>query len=128
MTTVNFPTRRLFCGLLPGLALTLTGCGNSGAVSGAVRLNGKPLSSGRVTFTNPDKPGAAQYAWIGEDGSYKVTDCPPGPVQITVQTVGYRGARSAATPIPARYANPAASGLDYVVRPGRQQHDIDLTP
>ena len=128
MTTASFPTRRLLCGLLPGLALTLSGCGNAGDVSGAVRFNGKPLSAGRVTFTSPNRPGASAHAWIAEDGSYKVADCPSGPVKITVQTVGYRGGRPAGAAIPARYVDPATSGLDYIVKPGRQQHDIDLTP
>ena len=128
MTTASFPTRRLLCGLLPGLALTLPGCGSAGDVSGVARFNGKPLSAGRVTFINPSRPGASAYAWIDADGGYKVIDCPSGPVKITVQTVGYRGGRPGAAPIPARYADPGASGLDYIVKPGRQRYDIDLTP
>ena len=110
------------------LALALSGCGGKGEVSGKVRFNGAPLATGRVTFSCQNKPGASAFAMIGADGGYQIADCPSGPVQITVQTAGYRGARPAAAAIPGRYVDPAKSGLDYIVLPGRQQHDIDLAP
>jgi hypothetical protein len=141
MKTAWFPTIRLLGGLATLLTLTVSGCaGGTGEISGMVRFKGTPLSTGRVTFTSQNDPTVSVYSLIGKDGSYKVTDCPTGPVKIAVQTVvprsgqGLQGAKMGAngrpTPvtIPHRYVDPAKSDLDYVVTRGRQQHDIDLTP
>jgi hypothetical protein len=120
-------------------ALTLVGCGGRGDVSGTVRFNGKPLSTGRITFVGPDQRDGV-YSLILTDGSYKVTGCPAGPVKIAVQAVVPRSGPGQAAPkpgtvrrpgalkIPTRYADPSTSGLDYTVNRGEQQHDIDLKP
>jgi hypothetical protein len=141
MTTAKRYWIRPSCGLAAVLAVGLAGCGfGSGEVSGAVRFKSVPLSTGRVTFTSQRNPAATACALIDEDGSYKVTDCPLGPVTITVQTTlsrsGGEGARPHAGPggptshigLPSRYADPARCGLDLEVRHGREIHDIDLTP
>jgi hypothetical protein len=124
---------RLLGGLSAVLALLLPGCGGGkGEVSGKVRFNGTTLSGGRVTFTSQKDPGASAYSMILEDGSYKVRGCPTGPVKITVQTVGRGvkgpGGRPAALALPARYADPEKSDLEYNVRRGGQEHDIELKP
>jgi hypothetical protein len=119
------------------LALTLAGCGGGkGEVVGKVRFNGQALSAGRVTLVSATNPGAVAYSLILKDGTYKVTDCPSGPVRIAVQTVVPRSGRLAVTKstaggslmVPVRYADPSTSGLEYTVRAGWQRHDIDLTP
>jgi hypothetical protein len=134
--------RRHLPRLLGGLAvvLALAGCDGKGEISGKVRYNGKPLTAGRVTYTPQENPGAAVYSMILEDGSYKVADCPAGPARITVQTVVPRsskaqqgakpgpGGRPPRVTLPVRYADPATSGLDYTVRSGSQEYDIDLRP
>jgi hypothetical protein len=127
------------CGLAAILVLAVPGCGGTGDISGRVSFKGTPLSGGRVTFTSPQNNNASVYGLIGEGGRYQVTGCPAGPVRITVQTVVPRrdggqgtkpgpGARPASSTIPVRYADPDKSGLDYNVRRGRQEHDIDLQP
>ena len=140
MNKATFSALRLGCGLAALLVLTLAGCGRRGEISGTVRFRGKPLPAGRITFSPQNRPGAAVFSLLGEDGSYKVTGCPAGPASITVQTVVSGkgragqdtrpgpGSRPAAAVIPVRYADPATSGLDYTVTPGEQQHDVDLQP
>ncbi len=118
------------------LALTLAGCGGRGEVAGTVRFNGKALSTGRVTFVSAANPGLVAYSLILPDGTYRVSDCPSGPVRIAVQTAVPRSGklaiaktRAAATPtIPVRYADPGTSGLELMVSAGSQQHDIELRP
>jgi hypothetical protein len=139
MQTTGFPAGRLLLGLAVLLALTLSGCGGTGEVSGIVRFKGKPLPTGRITFTSQADRNATAFAWIGQDGSYKVSKCPAGRVNITVQTAvphsghKYQGTKpgSGAGPttvtIPARYTDPTTTSLDYVVNGGQQTHDIDLT-
>jgi hypothetical protein len=121
-------TARLLFPLTALTALALSGCGGKGEVSGKVRFNGAPLSTGRIMFISQDEPSVSAFSTISEDGGYKVADCPLGPVRITVQTLGYRGAHPGRAVIPARYVDPAKSGLDYTVKPGRQPHDVDLAP
>jgi hypothetical protein len=71
------------------LALWATaGCGNKapGDISGVVKLDGKPLPSGRVTFLSQAAGARACFAAIEPNGSYSITGCPTGPVVITVET------------------------------------------
>jgi hypothetical protein len=138
MKTAKHPATRLLWGPAAALALAPAGCGGTDEVSGTVRFNGKPLSKGRVTFVSQENPGASRYSLIAEDGSYKISGCPAGPVKITVQTVVPRsggaapgtkpasGRPPAVPTIPARYADAGKSDLEYNVKWGPQTHDIDL--
>jgi hypothetical protein len=136
MKTTKVARTLVLGGLVAILALMQAGCGSRGAVSGTVRFKDKPLSGGRITFNSQTTGGPSVVAVIGEDGSYKIADCPPGPVKITVQTVyrgsGYAQPRKAGrlnlAIIPARYADPIASSLDYEVRAGAQRYDVELKP
>jgi hypothetical protein len=70
------------------LAVLCDGCTKSSKtetaeISGKVMFKGKGLPGGRVTFV-ADAGGFAAGANIGEDGSYKITSAPVGPVHITV--------------------------------------------
>ena len=128
-----------------GLAV---GCSQSGSsitrVSGVVRLDGKQLSSGRVTFWPTS--GRSASGWIEEDGRFtlgtitetdgasigphKVTvtaasKAPPGPPDFDRDRPPNGGwPRSL---VPPRYANPVASGLAFEVHPGTNAFEIELT-
>lgn len=136
-----FPCKRC---LAMGMALALclpivVGCGKRSAqVSGTVKYQGKELPSGNVTFFD-DKNQVVGSASI-TDGKYKIPQVPPGPVKITVTTpppVNQMANRAPAPPkdmppppasiaIPQKYGNPEQSGLTYDVKPGSQDHPIDL--
>jgi hypothetical protein len=119
--------------------VVVAGCGGrQGEVSGTVTYGGKSLPSGTVTFLGKDKQVVGSSSIT--DGTYKIRQVPPGPVTITVSTppsLG-RGARGAALarkdmpaplesiPIPPKYGNAEQSGLTYEVKPGAQDHPIDL--
>jgi hypothetical protein len=129
--TAKFSSFPFLRPLVVALALAPAGCGNGkGDISGTVRVNGAPVSSGRVTFTSEKQNGTSVIGAIGTDGRYKVAGCPPGPVKITVSPVFSRGAPregpEAKDVIPLRYAKGETSDLTYTVRAGRQQHDIEL--
>lgn len=136
---------------LCGLLLT-AGCGGGkGVVSGKVHYQGKPVRGGNVSFV--PEAGGVMSSPIEEDGSYTIRNVPPGTVKITVETDSFRplavpqvpGGASAklmkkmmepqsADPqrakryvrIPAQYSDPTKSNLTYVVKSGKQEHDIDL--
>lgn len=132
-----------------GLAAVLlggTGCGGSrppmARVSGVVRVDGKPLSTGRVTFW--PSSGRSAAGWIEEDGSFVLgtfteddgafvgrhrvtvtpaTRTPSGPPDFDRDGTPQGWPRS---PIQPRYSNPEASGLHYDIRPGSNRFEIDL--
>jgi hypothetical protein len=76
------------------------------------------------------------------DGNYSISGVPVGPVNVSVSTPSVMamapershpppkdmpgGATTPAAVIPAQYANPDQSGLEYTVQRGSQQHPIDL--
>jgi hypothetical protein len=67
------------------------GCGPStGTVTGKVRYNGKPLSSGSVSFL-PESGRGSFGARIKEDGSYTIEKVPVGKVKIVVNLGKSRG-------------------------------------
>ena len=130
-------------------SLTLAGCGPRAAtVSGTVTFKKQPLPSGTVLFHGAD--GRIEHGLLGEGGRYTIADAPPGPVRIAVKAHAAKpaGLPSSGRPpaagaevggpkeqrdgkfvaVPARYGDPALSGLTYTVRGGAQTHDIELTP
>ncbi len=132
------------CGLMP---LAGAGCGGSGTavarVEGVVTLDGKRLSSGRVTFW--PEAGRSGSGWIEEDGTYTLgtfrefdgavlghhkvavtaaSKTPIGPPDFDRDGPARGWPRS---PIPVRYSNPESSGLAFEVRPGANQFHIALT-
>ncbi len=142
--------RCLLLGLLVS-ALASTSCKppktQTAEVSGTVKFKGQPLPGGRVGFI-ADGGGATGSGTIGEDGTYKVTDAPVGPVHITVDNSMLKGehAPKAAPPkrpdmvaggpseavkgkyvaIHPKYAQSNKTDLTYTVVPGPQTHNIDL--
>jgi hypothetical protein len=125
-------------------------------VSGKVTLKDKVVKGGTVTFIAEGKGTAVGS--IGEDGMYKVTDVPTGPVKICVDTrsmnpearadkfTKYSPPKDSAAPkgfgagpdraelerryvpIPVRYASEETTDLTTTVSGGSQKYDIELTP
>jgi hypothetical protein len=125
--------------MLSLFALVVAGCGKRmGEVSGTVKYRGQVLPSGNVTFFGADKQIVGSSSIT--DGKYKVPQVPPGEVKITVTTppaANQMANRAPAPPkdmpppiasigIPQQYGNPEQSGLNYNVKPGSQEHPIDL--
>jgi hypothetical protein len=130
------------------LLLAIPGCGGGRAtatVTGTVNYQGKALPAGTVKFYGPNDQVAS--ALIGDDGSYEATNVPLGPVKIAVSTplppppeivkAAKEGKRrfgvgnvisvdSNAVSIPAKYNDPAKSGLSLTVTAGSQPYTIDL--
>lgn len=122
------PSRSLTLGVL---VLAVSGCGGSGRVSGEVRLNGVPLSSGWVTLTYTDGKHSPVSGAIGSDGSYRIDGCPTGDVRVTVRPTHtqVKTAKEKKQPaLPARYADPDKTDIKTTVTGGSQRLDIELTP
>lgn len=133
--------RRRVCVLL--LALVACGCGSraqQGKITGMVKIDGVPLSSGTVEFV--DEKGNTVAGPISREGLYQVAGVTAGPVRIAVIShprglnpfhapgaPGDRGRASPerALPIPAHYSDPTQSRLGYEVLKGEQKYDIELT-
>ena len=71
--------------LIVCLLLGTAGCASKGNISGKVLYRGKPLPGGTVTFLPAGGKGAFN-SLIQEDGSYNLTQVPPGEVTIIVET------------------------------------------
>jgi hypothetical protein len=133
------------------LLVTALGCGDnapSNTVSGKVQYQGQPVS-GFIHFVGAD--GKEVSSPIGPSGgAYTVMNPPLGDVTILIKPALGGGAAAAApsTPAPGAPALPgmegmpkmaasvsppakyseASGGLKYSVKPGKQVHDIELTP
>ena len=133
-------TRRLrsvlFCHL--PLALTLAGCQGSRApvttyeVKGRILLaNGKPLTTGRVTFIASDDLRPPASGDLGPDGGFTLTTrdpgdgAAPGPYKVRIEPAeGKTKARRAGRPaFPLKYVDEDSSGLTVTVRAEPNQLD-----
>ena len=142
-------------GLLAGLLVAAGGCGGepkTGEVTGTVKLDGKAVTAGTVSF-QPKAGGVPVMAEIGPDGTYTALSVPVGDVLVGVQPPGdaaagevikNRGkggdAKGKAAPPPApppavkfppKYADAGASGLSVVVKDraaeGQTTYDVVMT-
>jgi hypothetical protein len=144
---------RLVLGGLGPLLLVLVGCEGKGDITGKVTFKGEPIPWGRVTFLSEGGNKTAHPSRI-INGRYTVRGCPTGLAQISVESFQAPKVDKAKLPemmrkrveendpesfppddvvgkfllIPLRYANPTTSELEYTVRRGGQEHDIDLGP
>ena len=131
--------------LLVPLVFAFAGCGaKPGSISGKVLFKGAPLPSGRIVFIcdGGDKP--VLMADIVE-GVYSIPAAPVGDCKITVATYETKVTavpnmpKDAASPpgggpkqagkfvaIPAKYGDPAQSGLTHRIVSGEQPYDIEL--
>lgn len=78
--------KRILAGLAPAALLAaICGCGgsNAGSVSGTVTYDGKPVTGGTLVFYSDT---GSYSAGIRPDGTYSITDMPPGEMTVTVET------------------------------------------
>jgi hypothetical protein len=119
------------------LLAAAVGCGNSDipkiTLTGTVRYNGKPVSSGLLRFTGPN--GFYSAASVQPDGTYTVTDVIPGELKVGImdepQGAGgpegkSAGPRPAPLTVPAKFREPETSGLVYTVTADMTTLDIDI--
>jgi hypothetical protein len=135
------------------VALTLTGCGANGSVSGKVSYKGEPVGGGTVLFVPQGQQSLS--ARINADGTYSIEKIAAGPVKISVETKTAQQVKGPPrgmptpppgaipkdapsiynqpsqpqgkyVPIPENYADPDKSELTYTVIGGSQTHNIDL--
>jgi hypothetical protein len=130
---MRFHTVRCLLGLSLLLAVGCGGSGGKGTVSGTVSYRGQPLPTGNIAFF--DSKGQPLTAATIHDGKYTVNDLPPGPVKITISTppeaTPPKGQQAespaqAIRHIPYQYSIPDQSTLTYEVKPGSQEHPIEL--
>lgn len=130
---MRVPSRVCGCAIL----LLLAGCGSSNLVSvtGEVTVDGKPLTSGVVTF-HPKAAGPVGVANIQSDGSFtaktgNATGIPPGDYVVTVVATEVEEP----TPenpepqpkylAPEKYGDKSTSGLNYTIE-GGEHLKLDL--
>ncbi|RLS27092.1 MAG: hypothetical protein DWH70_01305 [Planctomycetota bacterium] len=135
--------------------LVAVGCGqvayeipDTGAtLEGAITLNGTPIPLALIIVRS--QTATADFV-VREEGKYKVPSVPLGLVKIGVDTEAMRGeviSRGMASaykgpdgkvkedqakklkfvPVPARYADPETSGLEFEIKKGSNTFDIILT-
>lgn len=139
--------------LLGLLAVGLTACtgvpeerlpDTGGVLEGTVKYAGEEVQFAQIAVS--DGKGQATGT-IGEDGRYKVLNVPLGPVKVAVNTkaamgdyqsavmaAGYKGAdtkkiRKGAVKfvdVPAKYYDPATSGLTTTISKGSNTFDIAI--
>jgi hypothetical protein len=140
----RFRTRAALQAVAAGAVLALAGCGApKGELEGKVTFNGQPLPGGQVVVHpskgwTEDDNAVPTSSRIQDDGSYYVSNIPPGPAKITVMTIGAfklgpTGSSEAReylgkyVPIPLHYNDVNKSGLAVDVKNGKQEFNIALT-
>jgi hypothetical protein len=139
MTGESFRKKLALCVLMSSLLIP-TACGprrpklEYAAVSGTVKLDGKPLDRGRVVFFHTAS-GESAVGGIKSDGTYTL-QAPTGENSIFVDSQPAAQSDAAAPPttdrlaeskIPHKYTNFLSSGLKRTVKPGQNAHDIEMT-
>jgi hypothetical protein len=115
-------------------------------LTGTVRYQGRALGGGTLRAVTAGGTTAGLYQTvIRADGTYRL-ECPPGPLQLAVETESMKlaGARTVVNPrtkrpeivygaggtsyveVPAKYADPATSGLATELGLGEQVFNLDL--
>jgi hypothetical protein len=121
--------------------LLTAGCGGpyDSTVNGLVKFDGNPLPRGTVSFI-PQSQGPPAYGMIGDDGMYKLRTgreegLKSGSYIVTVAaneqtTVNVKngGPPPLGKPItPEWYRNPTTSGLNFTVKPGKNEINLELS-
>jgi hypothetical protein len=132
-----------FASFVVGLALmAVAGCGGTfdSAVSGVVTLDGNTVPRGTISF-QPKAGGPAAYAQIEQDGSYVVrtgreNGLPSGDYYVTVtsnEPPAVTQTAEGGPPPPGKAITPSwyrsrnTSGLSFVVEPGSNEINLELT-
>lgn len=130
------------------LLLTLSGCGGSGSkrklirVSGTVTFEGKPLTSGTITFVADGQPPVNAAGEINQSGTYTLsTERPgdgaaPGTYKIRIESwasppkMDETGVDPGKSAVPEKYNRIETSGLTATVNesPATQKVDFALAP
>ncbi len=114
------------------IVIALAGCGRGprtqlGTVEGVVTLDGRPLADATVRFT-PSGPGRTAQGVTDASGRYRLLylrDIPGADVdRHVVRITTARDETGGIESLPPRYH--ARSGLEAIVRPGRNRHDFSL--
>ncbi|MGL4555105.1 MAG: hypothetical protein ACRC33_28400 [Gemmataceae bacterium] len=138
-------TQRFRLALLLPLAALIAGCGsNLGQVTGTVTYEGTPLADGTIIFeTTGARPATGKIV------AGKITDVmtsrpgdgvPPGSHKVAIHAIEAAGSAVAANPgdktgiasmqtkslIPAKYGDPATSGLTAEIKPGSNELKFEL--
>jgi hemoglobin len=87
---------------------------DAGTVKGRVTIDGKPLARGTVTLV--DKDGKAHAANIAADGTYAMSNLPPGTYKVSVTGDG----------VAAKFGDVNTSGLTSTVEKGESVKDLAL--
>jgi hypothetical protein len=116
--------------LAAALLVALAGCGEErpAELSGTVKLDDKPLSSGTVWVVAAD--GSKRHSGIGPKGQYSVQGVPAGTASVYVESharvpSGLGGGQGPS--LPERYAKADTSGLSIEVTGRDQKADILMT-
>jgi hypothetical protein len=118
--------------LLVLLTGTLSGCGQGkrgNEVSGTVKLNGTPVTGGKIIFINQDNPRERTTAVINSDGRYILPQLAEGEYKVAIESSRPSGPadQQARAALPQRYQDPNHSGLTYKATKGKQTKDFELT-
>jgi hypothetical protein len=115
---------------LAALVLAATGCGQSSdpvartLLVGKVTVNKKPVQTGTVTaYSGSSK---VMEAGINPDGTYEFANPSSGEYHLTVTKTETPTPYGKPVKLPAKYADPAQSGLTATVS-GGQRNTQDLT-
>jgi hypothetical protein len=129
-------TRGTFLALAAGAALTIASCGERGeklpetgaTLEGTVKQGKEDIRFALVIVVG-DRTSATGK--IGEDGRYKVENCPLGEVKVAVNTEAGRGDYMTAV-MSKSYQGPEAKGTKRVpltfVSVDKKYHDPETTP
>lgn len=135
----NCVNRALFVlalGCFGGLQIGCNSAPPKAVVAGKVLCAGAAIKGGQVSFIMPD--GQPYVSDIQADGSYRVDGVPvgdaiiivipPNDEQARLQAMKERKALPAAPPppFPAKYSDMTTSDLKYTVKPGENQHDVEM--
>jgi hypothetical protein len=105
------------------------GCGakqkvdeNRAVISGAVSIDGKPLPGGTMSFYSPDQGLGASIS-LAKGGTFTTDRAPIGHNLVSIETESLQyGSPGLYVKIPAKYADPAQSGLTVDVKPGENEN------
>ena len=133
------PRARWFSSMLLAFSAGLAGCGNSDSlphlqvyeVKGKVVLaDGKPLTSGVVSFVSIGGLPITPSATIASDGTFSVVTggsgegAPTGDYKVRIEAPGLRPDRKSKKSVfPTKYTDEDSSGLVVTVRPQTNQLD-----
>ncbi|MBM3981943.1 MAG: hypothetical protein FJ304_17050 [Planctomycetes bacterium] len=92
-------------------------------LTGKVSLDGKPLVAGTVTFVAKD--GKAATVPLAADGTYSAA-LDPGEYRVAIKGPEPKKGEVPPVLVPAKYGDPATSGLVIVATGKNQVHDIEL--